>query len=89
MDDRAPRAAAPHGRRALRDRWAIAGACPGPIAAQLGGGVWWSVFTLVGLVIGIVLFLRLERRRKTDDAGEGRKPSRASAGRARPADARA
>jgi uncharacterized protein len=69
--------------------WAIAGACPGPIAAQLGGGVWWSVFTLAGLVIGIVLFLRLERRRRTDDAGEGRKPSWAPAGRARPADARA
>jgi uncharacterized protein len=44
--------------------WAIAGACPGPIAAQLGSGVGWSVFTLVGVVVGIVTFLRLEARRR-------------------------
>jgi uncharacterized protein len=41
--------------------WAVAGACPGPIAAQLGQGVAWSLFTLVGLVIGIVLALRGQR----------------------------
>lgn len=41
--------------------WAVADACPGPIATQLGQGVWWSVFTIVGLVIGIVVFLRRER----------------------------
>ncbi len=48
--------------------WAIAGACPGPIAAQLGSGVWWSAFMLAGVVIGILLFLRLERRRKSEAA---------------------
>jgi len=42
--------------------WAVAGACPGPIAAQLGQGVGWSLFTLAGVVIGIVLYLRLQRR---------------------------
>jgi uncharacterized protein len=38
--------------------WAISGACPGPIATQLGQGVAWSLFTLAGVVIGIVIFLR-------------------------------
>lgn len=42
--------------------WAVAGACPGPIAAQLGQAVPWSLFTLAGVVIGIVVFLRLQRR---------------------------
>jgi uncharacterized membrane protein YedE/YeeE len=43
--------------------WAIAGACPGPIATQLGQGVAWSLFTLAGVVMGIVLFLRTQTRR--------------------------
>ena len=38
--------------------WAIADACPGPIAAQLGQGVAWSLATAVGLVAGVWLFLR-------------------------------
>ncbi len=38
--------------------WAIADACPGPIAAQLGQGVAWSLATTVGLVLGVWLFLR-------------------------------
>jgi uncharacterized membrane protein YedE/YeeE len=38
--------------------WAIADACPGPIAAQLGQGVAWSLATMVGLVVGVWLFLR-------------------------------
>jgi uncharacterized membrane protein YedE/YeeE len=42
--------------------WGVAGACPGPIATQLGQGIVWGVPTTVGLVIGIVLFARLQRR---------------------------
>jgi uncharacterized membrane protein YedE/YeeE len=38
--------------------WAIADACPGPIAAQLGQGVFWSAATAFGLVLGVWLFLR-------------------------------
>ena len=38
--------------------WALADACPGPIAAQLGQGVVWSLFTLAGVVAGIWVFLR-------------------------------
>ena len=41
--------------------WAVAGACPGPVAAQLGQGVAWSAFTAIGLLAGIVLALRGER----------------------------
>ena len=37
--------------------WAISAACPGPIAAQLGQGVAWSLATLAGVVVGIKLYL--------------------------------
>lgn len=42
--------------------WGVANVCPGPVATQLGQGVAWSLFTAVGLVFGIVLFLRLQDR---------------------------
>jgi len=42
--------------------WAVAGACPGPVAAQLGQGVTWSLFTVTGVVLGIVVALRTEPR---------------------------
>jgi uncharacterized protein len=42
--------------------WAIAAACPGPIAAQLGQGIAWSLATAAGVVIGIALYLARERR---------------------------
>jgi uncharacterized membrane protein YedE/YeeE len=42
--------------------WGVADVCPGPIATQLGQGIAWGIPTTVGLVIGIVLFGRLQRR---------------------------
>lgn len=42
--------------------WALAGACPGPIAAQVGQGIAWGVPTMVGLVAGLVLVRRLQAR---------------------------
>jgi uncharacterized membrane protein YedE/YeeE len=38
--------------------WALADACPGPIATQVGQGIGWSLFTIAGVVAGIWLFLR-------------------------------
>jgi uncharacterized membrane protein YedE/YeeE len=38
--------------------WGIADACPGPIAAQIGQGIGWAVFTLVGALAGVYLFMR-------------------------------
>lgn len=38
--------------------WAVADVCPGPIAAQLGQGVAWSLATTGGLVLGVWLFLQ-------------------------------
>ncbi len=40
--------------------WAISAACPGPIVAQLGAGILWSLATFAGLVIGIRLHLARE-----------------------------
>ena len=46
--------------------WAVADACPGPIATQVGQGVVWSLFTIAGVTAGIVLAMRVR-----DSAGEG------------------
>ena len=35
--------------------WAVSAACPGPVAAQLGQGVLWSLATIAGIVIGLKL----------------------------------
>jgi uncharacterized protein len=42
--------------------WGLADACPGPIATQLGQGILWGVPTTVGLVLGVLLFRRLQAR---------------------------
>jgi uncharacterized membrane protein YedE/YeeE len=42
--------------------WAITNACPGPIAAQLGQGLWWSLVTLVGFMLGASLQATLAGR---------------------------
>lgn len=38
--------------------WAIADTCPAPIAAQLGQGALWSLFTMAGVLLGILGYLR-------------------------------
>jgi len=38
--------------------WAIADTCPAPIAAQLGQGVLWSLFTFAGVLVGVLAYLR-------------------------------
>jgi uncharacterized membrane protein YedE/YeeE len=48
--------------------WGIAHACPGPVAAQVGQGVWWAVFTLAGVVLGVYFFLR--HQEETEPAAE-------------------
>lgn len=37
--------------------WGVSQACPGPVAAQVGQGVGWALLTLVGIVIGVRIFL--------------------------------
>jgi len=36
--------------------WAITGACPGPIFAQIGTGAYPALFTLAGAIIGALLY---------------------------------
>lgn len=38
--------------------WGVADACPGPVATQVGQGIIWGLFTMVGVVIGVYLFLK-------------------------------
>ena len=40
--------------------WAITGACPGPIYAQVGAGTWLALFTLAGAMIGMYLYAILK-----------------------------
>lgn len=40
--------------------WAITGACPGPIYAQIGGGTWMALFTLAGALSGMFLYAWLK-----------------------------
>ena len=42
--------------------WAITGACPGPIYAQIGGGAWMALFTLAGAMVGMFLFAHLKSK---------------------------
>jgi uncharacterized membrane protein YedE/YeeE len=49
--------------------WGVADACPGPIATQLGQGIWWSVFTLAGVVLGVRIFLN--RQEESEPAADG------------------
>jgi uncharacterized membrane protein YedE/YeeE len=41
--------------------WGVSCACPGPIATQVGQGIPWAVFTLIGALGGIYLYLRAEQ----------------------------
>jgi uncharacterized membrane protein YedE/YeeE len=42
--------------------WAITGACPGPIYAQIGGGAWMALFTFAGALTGMYLYAWLKPR---------------------------
>jgi uncharacterized membrane protein YedE/YeeE len=64
----APEALQPHhvaGAVIFGVGWGIGGACPGPIATQVGQGIAWGAVTMLGVIAGIVLFLR------RDDPGHG------------------
>lgn len=41
--------------------WAITGACPGPIYAQIGAGAWPALLTLLGALIGMFSYAALKR----------------------------
>ncbi len=40
--------------------WAITGACPGPIYAQIGGGEYYALFTWAGAMLGMFAFAFLK-----------------------------
>ncbi|HEX3317793.1 MAG TPA: DUF6691 family protein [Solirubrobacteraceae bacterium] len=55
--------------------WALADACPGPVATQLGQGIWWSLLTLAGIALGMTVYLR----RQADFAPDFVRDSKAKA----------
>lgn len=40
--------------------WAITGACPGPIYAQIGGGEWMALWTLAGAMLGMFTYAAMK-----------------------------
>jgi uncharacterized protein len=50
--------------------WGVADTCPGPIATQVGQGVLWSLFTIAGVVAGIVLSQRVGASAREGAGGE-------------------
>ncbi len=40
--------------------WAITGACPGPIYAQIGAGEWPALITLAGAMLGMFTYAALK-----------------------------
>jgi uncharacterized membrane protein YedE/YeeE len=48
--------------------WGVSYSCPGPIAAQLGQGMFWSLATIGGIVIGIIVHARLQSVRRLTHA---------------------
>jgi len=42
--------------------WAITGACPGPIYAQIGAGEWMALCTLVGAMLGMFSYASLKSK---------------------------
>jgi uncharacterized membrane protein YedE/YeeE len=50
--------------------WAVADACPGPIATQVGQGVVWSLFTITGVVAGMLLAERARASARERGGGQ-------------------
>jgi uncharacterized membrane protein YedE/YeeE len=44
--------------------WSVAATCPGPVAAQVGRGQFAGLFTIAGLLAGIVVCDRVRARRR-------------------------
>jgi uncharacterized protein len=42
--------------------WSLSDSCPAPIAAQLTQGVLWSLCTIAGIGIGVLLYLRRQEQ---------------------------
>jgi uncharacterized membrane protein YedE/YeeE len=54
--------------------WSIADSCPAPIAGQLAQGVLWSLFTIAGVLLGVLVFFRWQDARVARAQGAGRTP---------------
>ncbi len=55
--------------------WAVTDSCPAPIAGQLAHGVAWSAVTMVGVLLGVALFFRLQDRREAQPSQRAERAS--------------
>jgi uncharacterized membrane protein YedE/YeeE len=65
--------------------WAVSDVCPGPVAAQLGLGVGWSLPLLAGIGLGVLLFFRREEGPSRKLAAPARRVAAPRVGAALPA----
>lgn len=49
--------------------WAIAGACPGVVLAQIGQGKAWALVSLAGLLLGTFAYQKIHQRWFSFDRG--------------------
>ena len=60
--------------------WSLAGTCPGPVAAQLGRGQLVALFTIGGVLTGVLIHDRLRLRSASTMAGARAREAGAVAG---------
>lgn len=60
--------------------WAITGACPGPIYAQIGAGIWQAFITLGGALVGMYFYALLYERSQPTSMTAAQSTSTQSAG---------
>ena len=65
--------------------WAVSDVCPGPVAAQIGQGIVWSLPLITGVAIGVALHFRREEGPAPAREPESRGPAPLKAGTLLPA----
>jgi uncharacterized membrane protein YedE/YeeE len=63
--------------------WAVSDVCPGPVAAQIGQGIAWSLPLLAGIGLGVLIHLR--EQEAPAERTTGRRAERHAPGTALPA----
>jgi uncharacterized membrane protein YedE/YeeE len=63
--------------------WAVSDVCPGPVAAQVGQGILWSLPLVAGIGLGVLLYFRRHEQAALDPTR--REPARPGMGPPAPA----
>jgi uncharacterized membrane protein YedE/YeeE len=59
--------------------WGVANVCPGPLMAQLGQGITWGLWTLLGVITGVYVYMRRQERAVEPETSSATAPAPALA----------